>query len=350
MTLEELFKYTDAKGASDLHIIPGYRPTIRVHNELLPIMSEPILTAEATKQILITILSNSQKEEFEINKEIDFGFNWQTIRFRVNYYFMRGGYAGAFRLVPFKIKTLEELNLPSAIHQLSKLNDGLVLLTGPTGEGKSTTIAAVIDEINSLSRQHIVTIEDPIEFVFTPKQSMISQRELHADTHSWAKALKSVLREDPDVVLIGEMRDLETIQAALTVAETGHLVFSTMHTRNTSEAINRIIDAFSASQQNQIRSQLSTVLRAVIYQRLIPTVDKNGRVPAVEILFNTFAVAALIREGKAFMIDNILETNEEKDMILFEKYLARLYRQNLITREAAYKYSSRVRELEKFIK
>src|SRR3989339_26974 len=256
MNIEELFKYTDSKDASDLHIVPGYRPTIRLNDTLMPIQSEHIMTQDDTRSLLTPLLNNTQKEEFEINKEIDFGYEWKDVRFRINYYFMRGGHAASFRLIRHNIKSIEDLNLPNTFHKFSKMSEGLILLTGPTGEGKSTTIAAILDEINNNSQRHIITIEDPIEFVYTPKQSIISQRELHADTHSWSKALRSVLREDPDVVLIGEMRDHETIQAALTIAETGHLVFSTMHTNSTPEAVNRIVDVFPGSQQNQIRSQL----------------------------------------------------------------------------------------------
>ena len=350
MVIEELFEYTNAKGASDLHIVPGYRPTIRLNDTLIPIQSENIMTRDDTKSLLALLLNSAQKEEFETNKEIDFGYEWNDVRFRVNYYYMRGGHAAAFRLIPHKIKTIEELNLPNTLHKFSKMREGLILLTGPTGEGKSTTIAAILDEINNNYQQHIITIEDPIEFIYIPQQAIISQRELHADTHSWAKALRSVLREDPDVVLIGEMRDHETIQAALTIAETGHLVFSTMHTSSTPEAINRIVDVFPGSQQNQIRSQLSSVLRSIIYQRLIPNTQNTGRVPALEILFNTSAVSALIREAKAFMIDNVLETGEEQEMILFEKYLSRLYKQNMISRESAFGYAMRSKEIEKFIK
>jgi len=350
MTLPELFKYTVTKGASDLHITPGYQPTIRLHDILTPISSEKRLGNEDTKALLESILNSAQREEFETNKEIDFGYDWEDVRFRTNYYFMRGGYAGVFRVIPHKILTIEELNLPNTIHKFSSMKDGLVLLTGPTGEGKSTTIAAIIDEINNNSPRHIITIEDPIEFVYTPKESIISQRELHSDTHSWSKALRSVLREDPDVVLIGEMRDHDTIQAALTIAETGHLVFSTLHTSSTPEAINRIVDVFPGSQQNQIRSQLASVLRSVIYQRLIPNIQKTGRVPALEILFNSSAVKSLIREVKAFMIDSILETGEEQEMILFEKYLSRLYKQNMISRESAFGYAMRLKEIEKFVK
>jgi len=350
MTIEELFKYTVEKGASDLHITPGYKPTIRLYDVLMPIPSEPVLQNEDTKLLLGALLNGAQKEEFETNKEIDFGYDWKDMRFRVNYYVMRGGHAAAFRAVPRKIRTIEELGLPNTMHKFATMKEGLVLLTGPTGEGKSTTIAAIIDEINHNSPRHIITIEDPIEFVYTPNQSIISQRELHSDTHSWSKALRSVLREDPDVVLIGEMRDHDTIQAALTIAETGHLVFSTLHTSSTPEAINRIVDVFPGSQQNQIRSQLASVLRSVIYQRLIPNIQKTGRVPALEILFNSSAVKSLIREAKAFMIDSVLETGEEQEMMLFEKYLSRLYKQNMISRESAFGYATRNKEIEKFIK
>ncbi|MDP4011114.1 MAG: PilT/PilU family type 4a pilus ATPase [Candidatus Roizmanbacteria bacterium] len=350
MNLEDLFKFIVEKRASDLHITPGYRPTIRLNDKLLPIQSEQVLDKDGSKLMLFSILSSTQKEELETNREIDFGLDWKEVRFRANYYYMRGAIAASFRLIPQKIATIEELSLPNTMHKFSKMNEGLVLLTGPTGEGKSTTIAAILDEINSNYQKHVITIEDPIEFVYTPKQSIISQRELHSDTHSFPKALRSVLREDPDVVLIGEMRDFETIQAALTIAETGHLVFSTLHTGSTPEAVNRIVDVFPGAQQNQIRAQLASVLKSVVYQRLIPNVQQTGRVPALEILFNTSAVSALIREGKAFMIDNVLETGEEQEMIIFEKYLSRLYKQNMISRESAFAYAMRKKEITKFVK
>lgn len=349
MKLEDLFKVTLDKGASDLHIIPDYPPMVRVHDELLPVPGTQVLTKEDTKPLLIKILTAPQQDELDTNREIDFGIEWQEIRFRINYYFTRGGLAAAFRLIPKKIKTVEELGLPATVHKLAKFTNGLVLLTGPTGEGKSTTIASLLNEINMNEKRHIITIEDPIEFTYPIGKSLISQRELHSDTHSWVKALRSVLREDPDVVLIGEMRDYETIQAAMTIAETGHLVFSTLHTNSTPEAINRIIDVFPAHQQNQIRSQLATVLRGIIYQRLIPNTQKNGRIPSLEILFNIPAVSSLIREGKSFMIDNVLETGEEHEMILFDKYLARLYKQNLISRDDAYAYAIRSKEIQKFM-
>lgn len=349
MKLEELFQLTLDKSASDLHIIPDYPPMLRIYDDLAPVTGTQALSKADTKALLEKILSPSQLDELNTNKEIDFGLEWSEIRFRINYYYTKGGLAAAFRLIPKKIKTLEELGLPSMIHKLGKYTNGLVLLTGPTGEGKSTTIAAILNEINMNEKRHIITIEDPIEFTYPIGKSIMSQRELHADTHSWVKALRSVLREDPDVVLIGEMRDFETVQAAMTIAETGHLVFSTLHTNSTPEAINRIIDVFPAHQQNQIRSQLATVLRAVLYQRLIPNTEKNGRIPSLEILFNTPAASSLIREGKVFMMDNLLETGEENDMIIFEKYLARLYKQNLISRDDAYAYAIRQKEMEKFM-
>lgn len=347
--LEELFKATQDHDASDLHVVPDYPPTLRVHNELIMVPGSQVLSKTDTQTLLRSILNKEQIEELDTNKEIDFGYSWGEARFRINYYTAKGGLCATCRLIPKRIKTLEELHMPASLHHLSNASNGLVLLTGPTGEGKSTTIAAILNEINQREKKHIVTVEDPIEFIYPVGKSVISQRELHADTHSWTKALRSVLREDPDVVLVGEMRDLDTIQAAMTIAETGHLVFSTLHTNSTPEAINRIIDVFPGHQQNQIRNQLATVLRAVIYQKLIPNTQKTGRVPALEILFNVPAVSSLIREGKTFMIDNVLETGEEQEMILFDKYLANLYKQSLITREDAFTYSIRRKELEKYI-
>ena len=349
MDLQELFKLTIEKKASDLHIIPGYVPSIRVHDKLLQLKSMDTVTPEKSKTLLFSILEDAQKEEFLANKEIDFSYEWKEFRFRVNYYFAKGAPAATFRIIPARIMTIEELNLPISLHNFSKMNDGLVLLTGPTGEGKSTTIASIINEINLGQEKHIITIEDPVEFIYPQGKAVVSQRELHSDTHSWTKALRSVLREDPDIVLIGEMRDFDTIQAALTIAETGHLVFSTLHTSNTPEAINRIIDVFPGEQQHQVRAQLSAVLKAVLTQRLIPNVDGTSRLPALEILLNIPAVSALIREGKIYMIDNILETGEEYEIILFEKYLAHLYKQNLITRETAFAYAQRPSEIKKFI-
>jgi twitching motility protein PilT len=349
MDLLELFKITTEKKASDLHIIAGYHPSIRINDKLVQLKTHDEVTNEVGKEMLFKILTPSQRDEFETNKEIDFSFEWKDFRFRVNYYHSRGIFAGAFRVIPEKIQTIEQLSLPSSLHKFVTMGEGLVLLTGPTGEGKSTTIAAILNEINLNQEKHIITIEDPVEFVYPKGKAIVSQRELHSDTHSWSKALRSVLREDPDIVLVGEMRDFDTIQAALTIAETGHLVFSTLHTGSTPEAINRIVDVFPGAQQNQIRHQLASVLRAVISQRLIPHINGTSRLPAMEILLNNAATASLIREGKAFMIDNVLETSEEQDMIIFEKYLAALYKQNVITRETAFAYALRPSEVKKFI-
>ncbi len=349
MDIVELFKITAEKRASDLHIITGYYPTIRVNDKLIQLKTEKELSYEEVKMMLYKILTPEQKDEFETNKEIDFSHEWGEFRYRVNYYHVRGAFAAAFRIIPQKIPTIEELSLPDSLHKFAQVKEGLILLTGPTGEGKSTTIASILNEVNLNQEKHIITIEDPIEYIYPKSKSIISQRELHGDTHSWVKALRSVLREDPDVVLIGEMRDFDTIQAAMTIAETGHLVFSTLHTGSTPDAINRIVDVFPANQQNQIRHQLASVLKGVVSQRLVPHISGTSRVPALEILLNTPAVSSLIREGKVYMIDNVLETAEDQEMILFEKYLAMLYKQNSISREVAQSYALRENEVKKFV-
>lgn len=349
MDIVELFKVTAEKRASDLHIITGYFPTIRVNDKLIQLKTTKELTPELSKEMLYKILTPEQRDEFETNKEIDFSYEWTNYRYRVNYYHSRGSLAAAFRIIPENIPTIEELNLPTSLHKFSQIKEGLILLTGPTGEGKSTTIASILNEVNLNQEKHIITIEDPIEYIYPKAKSIISQRELHGDTHSWVKALRSVLREDPDVVLIGEMRDFDTIQAAMTIAETGHLVFSTLHTGSTPDAINRIVDVFPANQQNQIRHQLASVLKGVVSQRLVPHISGTSRVPALEILLNTPAVSSLIREGKVYMLDNVLETAEDQEMILFEKYLSMLYKQNTISRETAQAYALRENEVKKFV-
>lgn len=345
-----MFDTTIEKQASDLHLIPNYYPTIRINNDLYIIKSVNVLTHEIIEKLVISILNEEQKENLFANKEIDLGYEYKSNRFRTNIYYSKNKLAAAFRLIGSKIKTIEELNLPDQLHQFTSVNQGLILVTGPTGEGKSTTLAAIIDEINHKYSKHVITIEDPIEYVYPIAKSIISQRELHQDTHSWNIALRSTLREDPDIVLIGEMRDYETIQSALTIAETGHLVFSTLHTGSTSETINRIIDVFPANQQNQVRSQLAQVLKAVVAQRLIPSLDKTKRLPAVEILLNISSVAAVIREGRTHLLDNILETEEEQGLTLFEKYLLRLYEKSLISKDTALSYAIRPNEMRKFLK
>lgn len=347
--MQELFKTAIDRNASDIHLIPNHYPTLRINNELYFLQNYTVVTKEENTQLLHSILTEEQSSELTANKELDFGYEYETFRFRVNLYYVKNTLAGSFRLIPPQIKTLTELNLPTTLSKFSTYHQGLVLLTGPTGEGKSTTLASLINEININAAKHIITIEDPIEFLYPVSRSIISQRELHQDTHSYAAALRAVLREDPDVVLIGEMRDFETIQAALTIAETGHLVFSTLHTKSTPETIDRIIDVFPSTQQNQVRSQLASVLISVVSQRLLPTIDKEHRIPSLEILINTPAVSSIIREGKIFMLDNVIETNEDNGMILFEKYLAQLAQKNLISKEVALTYALRPREITKFL-
>ncbi len=349
MTIKELFKNTIERNASDLHLICDYYPTMRINNDLIPLKIDEILTEEKMEKMIFSLLTEEQKENLLSNKEIDLGLEHEGYRLRANIYYTKNRLAAAFRVIPSNIKTIEDLKLPPVFHRFTEHNHGLVLITGPTGEGKSTTLASMINQINLNSAKHIITIEDPIEFVYKEGKSIISQRELHLDTHSWTIALKSVLREDPDVVLVGEMRDYDTIQAVLTIAETGHLVFSTLHTSTTPEAVNRIIDVFPAHQQAQIRNQLSSVLQAVVSQRLLPDLNNKSRVPALEILVNTSAVSSIIREGKIFMLDNVLETEEKQDMILFEKYLMRMYKQGMITKETAMQYAIRQNEMKKFI-
>lgn len=349
MDIKTLLTTAIERQASDLHIITGYYPTIRINNILYPLKIMEIVTKAESEKMLMSIVTDEQKENLLANKEIDFGFEFDGHRFRVNIYNTKNQLAAAFRYIPSIIKTIEDLRLPPIFHEFSRWNQGLILVTGPTGEGKSTTLASIINEINNTYAKHIITIEDPIEFTYPAGKSIVSQRELHLDTISWTIALRSVLREDPDVVLLGEMRDYDTIQAALTIAETGHLVFSTLHTSSTPEAINRIIDVFPSHQQNQIRNQLASVLKAVVTQRLIPDVQNTSRIPAVEILLNIPAVASTIREGKIFMLDNILETEEAREMVLFEKYLVKLYKRGLISKETALASAIRDNEIKKFL-
>ncbi|QQG43931.1 MAG: PilT/PilU family type 4a pilus ATPase [Candidatus Roizmanbacteria bacterium] len=347
--INQLLQVTIDRKASDLHILDGYYPAIRIHNELYAIKISELVTKELASQLLLSILNDEQKGNLLANKEIDFGYSALGYRFRVNMYYTKNSLAASFRLIPASIKTIDELGLPPISHEFCNYKQGLVLITGPTGEGKSTSLASIINKINLSSAKHIVTIEDPIEFIYPSGNSIISQRELQQDTHSFNIALKSVLREDPDIILIGEMRDYDTIQAALTIAETGHLVFSTLHTSTASETVNRVIDVFPPAQQNQIRAQLSSSLKAVVSQRLIPNLARNGRVLAAEVLINTPAVASVIRDGKAFLIDNIIETGEEYKMMLFEKSLAKLYTSGQISKETAYAYAFRQNEIKKFV-
>lgn len=354
MQLQELLDLTIKNNASDLHLLPGISPALRIDGYLRFLSNYPVLSSQEVETMVFSILKPEQKEMLLNNKEIDFSFGfgggtYGTLgRFRTNVYYQRGAMSVAFRFLQPIIRTIEELKLPKICHNFSQLKQGFILVTGPTGHGKSTTIAAIINEINLGRADHILTIEDPIEYVYPAGKSIISQREMDIDTHSWSLALRSALREDPDVVLIGEMRDPETVASALTIAETGHLVFSTLHTNSAAQTIDRIIDSFPASQQPQIKTQLAATLKGVISQRLIPRID-GGRVPAVEILMGTPAVASNIREGKTHLIDSIIQTSQDSGMITLESSLASLVLAGTISLETAKSYALRPEELLRMI-
>ncbi|MBU0979089.1 MAG: type IV pilus twitching motility protein PilT [Patescibacteria group bacterium] len=349
MNIHDILSLMVKQGSSDLHIMVGVPPTIRTHGELTPLPDLPGLSPQQVETLLFPIMTQEQKDYVKVNKELDFGYQFQdSARFRVNVYHSKGDLAGALRLIPAQIKSIDELKLLPFYHEFTKYNQGLVLITGPTGEGKSTSLAALIDEINTLQAKHIITIEDPIEFVHQPKKSIISQREINHDTHSWDVALRSALREDPNVVLVGEMRDFETIAAAITIAETGHLVFATLHTATAAETIDRIIDVFPAVQQQQIRQQLASTIKAVASQRLVPAVN-GGRVAVSEIMIANHAVQNLIREGKTFQIDTIMQTGSAQGMILFEAHLLQLVQQGVITKEVARSSAFRLEAIDRLL-
>jgi len=348
MDIGAYLKATVDRRASDLHLLPNLVATLRINGVLTAVDSD-ILNFEQVKELVLALMTEQQKDLFLANKELDFSYTFENMgRFRVNAYYERGQIAAALRLIPARILNIEELRLPKICHQFATLRQGLVLVTGPTGHGKSSTLAAIIDEINNTRGEHVVTIEDPIEFLYTPNKSMISQRELNADTHSWKVALRSVLRQDPDVVLVGELRDYETIAAAITVAETGHLVFSTVHTNSAAQTVDRIIDVFPEHQQAQVRAQFSNVIEAIFSQRLIPSV-KSGRVPATEVLLGTPAVRNTIREGKTHQIDNIIQTSAELGMSTLESSLAAWVKAGELTMEMALSYSLRPAELQRLV-
>ncbi|MFQ5657911.1 MAG: type IV pilus twitching motility protein PilT [Candidatus Methylomirabilales bacterium] len=312
VNLDQLLKEMVAVGASDLHITTGVPATIRLHGQLKPVGETP-LTPAATKQLAYSILTDVQKQKFEEQKELDFSFGVKALgRFRANVFLQRGAVAVAIRVIPYKIYSFSELGLPRIVEELCNRPSGLVLVTGPTGSGKSTTLTTMIDKINEERTEHIVTIEDPIEFVHVHKKCVVNQREIHADTYSFANALRAALRQDPDKVLIGEMRDLETIETALTVAETGHLTLATLHTNSAVQTINRIIDVFPPHQQQQIRAQLSFVLEGVLCQTLMPRADGQGRVLALEVMIPNPAIRNLIREDKVHQIYSSMQAGQEK--------------------------------------
>lgn len=349
MDISTLLKLTIQKGASDLHLVTDYFPTIRVNGELLQQRTLQIIDYKTMENLLFPILTQEQKENLLVNREIDFGYNFELYRFRINVYYSRNVLNASFRLIPNQIKTIDELGLPQSIHSMADLKQGLILVTGPTGEGKSTTIASIVNEINMKYSKHVLTIEDPIEYIYPKGRSIVSQREVGQDTHSWRMSLRSALREDPDIVLVGEMRDYETIQAVLTIAETGHLVFSTLHTNSTAQTIDRIIDVFPADQQAQVRVQLSSILHAVVSQRLVPDFNNFSRIVACEILFNNNAISSLIRDGKTHLIDNVLQTSFQEGMILLEKSLFNLYQAGKISKDVALNYAIRPSDIKKLM-
>ncbi|MEK7193909.1 MAG: type IV pilus twitching motility protein PilT [Patescibacteria group bacterium] len=343
--LNELLLAAAQQNASDLHLGVGRYPTLRIDGNLVPLEQESVLTPELTQNLVFGLLTPEQKEIFLKEKELDFAYSFEDkARFRVNVYYQRGYAAAALRLIPSQIKTVEELNLPPQLHDFTRLSQGFVLVVGPAGHGKSTTLAAMLDEINHNRNEHIITVEDPIEYIFTQDKCIVSQREVRIDTSDFHKALKSILRQDPDVMMVGEMRDPESIATALTAAETGHLVFSTLHTNSASQTIDRIIDSFPAEQQGQISSQLAATLVGIVSERLIPRV-KGGRVPACEMMITNAAIRNLIREKKAYQIDLVIETSAQEGMINLNRSLAELVKMGEISLEKAELYSLNPAEL-----
>ncbi len=350
ITLHQLLRVMIERGASDLHVTAGSPPQLRLDGAMVPLKTAPLTPVE-TKQLCYSVMTEEQKVKYEKHNELDLSFGVKGLsRFRANIFTQRGAVAGAFRAIPFKIKTFSELGLPPVVADLCELPRGLVLLTGPTGSGKSTTLASMIDKINTETRQHIITIEDPIEFLHPNKLCVVNQREIGMDTSSFPTALKYVLRQDPDVVLIGEMRDLETIESAMTISETGHLVFATLHTNNAVQSINRVIDVFPPHQQPQIRAQLSFVLQAVISQILLPRSDGPGRVMACEVMIPNHAIRNLIREDKVHQIYSAMQMGQGvSGMQTMNQSLYHLFTRNLISLEEALAHSGDVAELQSMI-
>ncbi len=336
--------------ASDLHLTAGARPTIRVRGRLVPLEHLPVLTPQDTREMLYGILTNDQRQKLETDWQLDFAYAVPGhARFRVNAFFQRAALGAAFRLIPFEMPSIDELGLPAVLHDLAKRPRGLVLVTGPTGSGKSTSLAAMIDEINRTREEHILTIEDPIEFLHPHKRCLVNQRELGADTPTFSLGLKAALRQDPDVILVGEMRDLETIGTALTAAETGHLVFATLHTQDAPQTVDRIVDVFPPEQQGQVRTQLSVALQGIVTQQLLPTADGARRVAACEVLVPTPGVRNLIREGKTHQIPSAMQTGAQSGMQTMDSSLAALVRAGTINPKVALDRSSTPEELRRLL-
>ena len=343
--LNELLTACAKQNASDLHIAVGRRPTLRIDGALVPLQREPIATPEIAEGIVGELVSSEQKEKLLKDRQLDFAYSFEDkARFRVNVYFQRGYLAAALRLVPARIRTIEELNLPPLLHDFAKLSQGFILAVGPAGHGKSSTLAAVLDEINHTRSDHIITIEDPVEYLFTQDKCIVSQREVGTDTVGFHSALRTVLRQDPDVVMIGEMRDAISIATAMTAAETGHLVLSTLHTNSASQTIDRIIDSFPAEQQGQVTSQLAATLVAIVSERLLPRIS-GGRVPAMEIMIVNPAVRNLIRERKTYQIDLVIETSLQEGMVTLNRSLVNLVKNKEVSLENAELYSLNPAEL-----
>ena len=344
--LEEVVKRT----ASDLHLQVGLPPTLRVDGRLSPIQGVVPLTEEIVEGMVYSLLDEEQKQILLRDKEFDFSFAFGNLgRFRVNAFHERGNLAAAMRLIPNEIRTVEQLGLPKILNNFTTYPRGLVLVTGPTGSGKSTTLAAMVDKINREEARHIVTVEDPIEYTHASKKSLIAQREVHYDTYSFSAALRSALREDPDVVLIGEMRDLETIAAAITIAETGHLVFATLHTNSASQTVDRMVDVFSPHQQPQVRAQLGNILMAICSQRLIPALG-SGRVAAAEILVATPAVRNIVREGKTYQLEAVIQTGAEYGMQSMDRELVNLIHAGTISYDEARNFAVDLEELDRLMR
>jgi twitching motility protein PilT len=346
----ELLKEVVARNASDLHLSVGAHPILRIRGRLMSLNEYPVLSGTATREIVYSILSNDQRQRLETDWQLDFAYSVPGHgRFRVNAFYQRGSIGAAFRLIPFGLTSVDDLGLPDVVHDFAKKPRGLILMTGPTGSGKSTSLAAMIDEINQTREEHIMTIEDPIEFLHAHKRCLVNQRELGSDAQSFGAALRAALREDPDVILVGEMRDLETIATALTAAETGHLVFATLHTQDTAQTIDRVIDVFPPHQQGQVRVQLSVALQGVITQQLLPTSDGSGRVVACEVLVPTPAIRNLIREGKTHQIYSVLQTGQSVGMQTMDAALVTLVREGKISRNTAESRSSNPEELRRLM-
>ncbi len=351
ISLSELLRSLSELHGSDLHVTTGSPPQVRVHGHLRPLEGYRNLTSADTKQLAYSVLTDAQKHRFEENLELDFSFGVKGLsRFRANLFNQRGAVGAVFRAIPYEIKAFEDLGLPSVVRELCNKPRGLILVTGPTGSGKSTTLAAMIDKINRERHEHILTIEDPIEFLHNHKNCLINQREVNSDTRGFAEALRTALRQDPDVVLIGEMRDLETIESALRIAETGHLTLATLHTNSAISTINRIIDVFPSDQQSQIRAQLSLVLEGILCQALLPKAEGAGRVMALEIMIPNSAIRNLIREDKVHQIYSMMQTGQDKyGMQTFNQTLATLYHRRQISLDCALQRSSNTDELKELI-